>query len=250
MQKRYKILILLLWLGCLKTEKTIAQYSKLNERVANLPNFDNKFIHYGYFIGINQYDFKIDYTREYYTRQNYKDIVVDKKSGFNVGLIGSLRINEFVNLRIEPGLYYSTRDLIYPGYIEFTKESDQLREIKSTYIRFPLLLKISTRRINNVRPYLIGGISAELNLSSNQKNIDDNFNNVFRTTSKNLSYELGFGIDLYLNYFKFSPSIRGIFSMRNELIPDNPTQNGIESPWTGKILKMLSRGFAINFTFE
>ena len=90
------------------------------------------------------------------------------------------------------------------------------------------------------------GFSTDFNLSSNKKNSDDNFSNVFRTTSSNINYELGFGFDFYLTYFKFSPSIRGIFSIENELIPDsNPT-----SPWTGNIINMFSRGVAINFTFE
>ena len=36
-----------------------------------------------------------------------------------------------------------------------------------------------------------------------------------------MNYEIGLGLDFYLFYFKFSPSIRGIFSMQNELIPDS-----------------------------
>ena len=69
---------------------------------------------------------------------------------------------------------------------------------------------------------------------------------MFRTEKQNINYELGFGFDFYLFYFKFSPSIRGIFSLQNEIIPDN-IEN---SPWTGYISKMFSRGFAINLTFE
>ena len=222
------------------------QYPTLRERVINLPNFDKKVIHYGYFLGINQYDFKFEYVPEYYTSMNYKDIAVDSKSGFNVGLIGDLRINEFFNLRIEPGLYYSKRDLIYPEFSEFEKDGDLRREVKSTYIHLPLILKINVRRINNFRPFLLTGISTDFNLSSNAKNTDDNLSNVFRTVSQNLNYELGLGFDFYLVYFKFSPSIRGIFSFQNELMPDNDPN----SPWTSKILNMFSRGFAINLTFE
>ena len=66
---------------------------------------------------------------------------------------------------------------------------------------------------------------------------------------ENINYEIGLGFDFYLFYFKFSPSIRGIFSMQNELIPDNVIPKS-DSPWTGGITKMVSRGFAINFTFE
>ena len=222
------------------------QYPTLRERVINLPNFDKKVIHYGYFLGTNQYDFKFEYVPEYYTSMNYKDIAVDSKSGFNVGLIGDLRINEFFNLRIEPGLYYSKRDLIYPEFSEFEKDGDLRREVKSTYIHLPLILKINVRRINNFRPFLLTGISTDFNLSSNAKNTDDNLSNVFRTVSQNLNYELGLGFDFYLVYFKFSPSIRGIFSFQNELMQDNDPN----SPWTGKILNMFSRGFAINLTFE
>lgn len=175
-----------------------------------------------------------------------KDIAVEQQKGFSVGLIGDLRINEYMNLRFEPGLFYNKRDLIYPEYAEFTKENDRYRDIKSTYIHLPLLLKISTKRINNFRPFIVGGFSTDFNLSSNQKNSDDNASNVFRVMSQNINYELGLGFDFYLYYFKFSPSLRGIFSLQNELIPDNDPA----SPWTGKINNMFSRGVALIITFE
>ena len=223
-----------------------SQYPTVKERIINLPNFDKKPIHYGYFLGLNQYDFKFEYINNFYKELNYKDISVIPKTGFVVGLIGDIRINEYLNLRFEPGLYYSSRELKYPEFTEFTKESDQRREIKSTYIHLPLLIKVSAKRINNFKPFVIAGISTDFNLSSNQKNRNDNAGNIFRVTDQNLNYELGLGFDFYLYYFKFSPSLRGIFSFQNELIPDaDPT-----SPWTGKINKMLSRGIAVIITFE
>ena len=195
---------------------------------------------------MNQYDFKFEYVDSYYSESMYKDITVVQKKGFNVGLIGDFRINDFFNLRLEPGLYYNKRDLIYPDYIEFEKESDRNREVKSTYIHLPFYLKINAKRINNFRPFIMTGISTDFNLSSNEKSTDDNASNVFRTTSQNLNYELGLGFEFYLYYFKFSPSLRGIFSFQNELIPDYSDQ----SPWTGKILNLFSRGISLNITFE
>lgn len=223
-----------------------SQYPVVRERLINLPSFDKKPVHYGYFLGVNQYDFKFEYIQNYYKELMLKDIAVEQQKGFSVGLIGDLRINEYMNLRFEPGLFYNKQDLIYPEYAEFTKENDRYRDIKSTYIHLPLLLKISTKRINNFRPFIVGGFSTDFNLSSNQKNSDDNASNVFRVMSQNINYELGLGFDFYLYYFKFSPSLRGIFSMQNELIPDNDP----ESPWTGKINNMFSRGVALIITFE
>jgi hypothetical protein len=238
--------IKLFLIGCLVVKLTYSQYPEVKERLINLPNFDNKFIHYGYFLGINQYDLKFEYIPSYYSELKYNDIRVEQKKGFSVGLIGDLRINKYLNIRFEPGLFYNRRKLIFPEYLDFSKESDQIREIKSTFIHLPLLFKISTKRINNFKPFIIGGLSTDFNLSSNEKNIDDNASNVFRTTSQNINYELGLGFDFYLFYFKFSPSLRGIFSMQNEMIPDsNP-----ESPWTGKINNMFSRGVALIITFE
>ena len=107
-------------------------------------------------------------------------------------------------------------------------------------------MKINALRINNFRPFLLAGASVDFNLSSNKKNTDDNFSNVFRVENQTLNYEIGIGFDFYLFYFKFSPSIRGIFSLENELIPDN-TPN---SPWTSRITNMVSRGVVINLVFE
>ena len=214
---------------------------KKGVKVENLQNFDNKKIHFGYFIGLNQYNFKIDYkTNPNYTTQ------VEEELGLNIGLIGDLKINEHLNLRFEPGLHTNKGALKFNERSKFTQYSDTLRTIKSTYIHLPLLLKFSSKRIDNFRPYLIGGISTSFNLSSNQNSPEDNKNNVFRLKTNTLYYELGFGIDFYLRYFKFSPSIRGLFSLKNELVPDND----INSPWTGHIDKLNTRGVFINLTFH
>ena len=240
--KTYYLLILFF----LFISKVDGQYPAVRERIINLPNFDEKFLHYGYYVGVNSYDYKFEYINDYYRVNNYPDVQIESMTGFNVGLIGDIRINKYFNLRLEPGLLYSQRNLIYPDLPFFQSENDLIREVKSTYIHIPLLIKMSAKRINNFKPYVTFGISSDYNLSSNSKNTDDNSSNVFRTVSKSFNYELGLGFDFYLYYFKFSPSIRGVFSMQNELIPDYDNS----SPWTSNLKNMFSRGFVINFTFE
>jgi hypothetical protein len=216
-----------------------AQFKSMfsKEPIINLENFDKQRVHWGYFLGFNSYDFKFDYN------DVVEDILVDGTTGFNVGLVGNLRLHEHIDLRFEPGLYYTQRNLKFPN---IENEFDALREVKSTYLHFPLLLKFSSVRVGNVRPYLVGGVSTSLNLSSNAKAEDDNYNNRFRMNKWTNYYELGFGIDLYLEYFKFSPSIRGVFSFNDELIRDNNP----DSPWTGNVDSMKTRGVFINFTFH
>lgn len=204
---------------------------------------DFKLLRWGYFLGINSYDFNFDY------KDDLPDIYVERTPGFSVGLIGNMRLNSFLDLRFEPGLFITTRNLIYnPEYFEgvtFT-EADLTREVKSTYIHLPLLLKISTKRINNFKPFIVGGVSTAINLSSNEDNPDDNSKGQFRTISRPFFYELGFGIDFYLYNFKFTPSIRGIFGINDALVRDNNPN----SPWTSNIENMKTRGLFINFTFQ
>lgn len=212
--------------------------AQFNERpVINKENQDKKFLNYGYYLGFNQYDFKFDY------KNNSDDILVNKTLGFTVGLIGEMRINEFLDVRVEPGLAYNARTLGFPG---FSEEREALREVKSTYINFPLLLKVSTRRLGNFKPFLVGGGSFSLNLGSNEDSLDDNSSGTFRMKKNVFNYELGFGIDFYLEYFKFTPSIRGVFAISDELVPDNDPN----SAWTGNIDALRTRGLFINFTFE
>lgn len=209
-----------------------------NDPIVNLENFDKQRVHWGYFLGFNSYDFKFDY------KVPGQDIQVKRTTGFNVGLIGDLRLHEYFDLRFEPGLYYTQRDLHFSGFAE--DDINGLREVRSTYIHLPLLLKYSALRTGNVRPYLVGGLSTTLNLSSNFKSKDDNLQQRFRMKQWTSNYEFGFGIDLYFEYFKFSPSVRGVFGLKDEVIRDADPN----SAWTGNIASMKTRAVFVNFTFH
>lgn len=233
-----KNILILFGLLILASPKSNAQFGK--DPILNLQNEDLKFLNWGYYLGFNQYDFQFEYKDDV-----GRDILVDKSFGFNVGLIGELRINEFLDARFEPGLLYTARTLGFPDS-RLETASEKIREVRSTYIRFPLLLKASTRRLGNWKPFIVGGIYTSMNLGSKEDSLDDNSSGEFRMKQNVYGYELGFGIDFYTEYFKFSPSIRGVFALTDELVPDNDPN----SPWTGNINAMRTRGIFINFTFE
>jgi hypothetical protein len=237
-----KIVVLVLLVIAIKGQAQNANRLFSKDPIINLENFQKQRLHFGFYLGFNSYDFKIDY------KTVDEDILVKKSTGFNVGLVANLKLQEYVSLRFEPGLYYTTRNLQYPAsYFPTTPTpSDMLRQVNSTNLHFPILLKFSSLRTGNVRPYLLGGVSATLNLSSNSKSIDDNYEERFRMKPWATNYEVGFGIDVFSEYFIFSPSIRGVFGINDELIRDkNPN-----SPWTGNIESMKTRAVFVNFTFH
>ena len=241
-----KIIILILLTITIKGSAQNSKSIFSKDPIKNLEKWKKKKIYFGFFLGFNTYDFKIDYKKMETDPRYSSDIQTDNTVGFNVGLVTNLRLMEYLDLRFEPGLYYSNRTLHYPPTVGFDSPNDAIRDINSTYINFPLLLKFSSLRTGNVRPYLLGGVSANLNLSSNAKSLDDNQEERFRVKSWTTNYELGFGIDIFSEYFIFSPSIRGQFGISDELIRDKDPN----SPWTSNIESMKSRGFLINFTFH
>ncbi|SNR78997.1 type IX secretion/gliding motility protein PorT/SprT [Lutibacter flavus] len=201
-------------------------------------SWDKQTVFWGYFLGINQKDYKITY------QYDGSFIDVTPSMGFEVGLIGDLRLHKNINLRIEPGLSSNTKELAFT-HIEGGPK-DSIRDVNATYLRVPLLVKLSTDRLNNIRPYLIGGVSYDYNFSSNQDNPDDNSNGEFRMKKNNFTYEIGAGIDFYLPYFIFSPSIRGVFAINDELVRDYSSN----SPWTGNVDYFGTRGIFIKFAFH
>jgi len=76
------------------------------EKIQNQANIDKMKYSWGYYIGFNSYDFNFDYN------QDRDDIQVEKTLGFNVGLVGNMRINDHLELRMEQGLIISRRNLI------------------------------------------------------------------------------------------------------------------------------------------
>lgn len=234
--KKYLILALII----LSALPARAQFF-LGEDVINNPNVDMQRFSYGYFLGFNTYDFDFDYKNYIEGPALGKDFSVDRTIGFNVGLIGNMRLTDHLDLRLEPGVSFNRINF------QFTKaDQNAFREINSTYVHIPLLLKFSTTRLNNFKPFVVGGVSTSLNLSSNENNPEDNSDGQFRMTTNTFYYEIGFGIDLYLYYFKFTPSIRGVFAINDELIRDDNQGTN----WTQNVERMSSRGLFINFSFQ
>ncbi|NLP57346.1 porin family protein [Lutibacter sp. B1] len=227
-------LVVLLTLLCITTN-----YSQRRDRVEYRQNWDEQKVFWGYYFGLNKKDFKINYKTN-----NNTFIDVTASTGFNVGLIGDLRLHKNISLRLEPGLSSNTKELAFT-HIEGGKK-DSIRDVNATYLRIPLLIKFNTNRLHNVRPYVIGGVSYDYNFSSNEDNPDDNYEGEFRMKKNNFTYEIGVGIDLYLPYFIFSPSIRGVFAINDELVRDNNPN----SPWTGNVDYFGTRGIFIKLAFH
>ena len=215
-----------------------------NKKVENLRLDDSKTMRFGYYLGINFFNAKNNYF-ETNNSQTF-NLAVKSKPGFDVGLIADFRLNNFFNIRFHPGVAFVEREIKFPFSEEQFSEALINRVVKSNYIRFPLGLKFNTKRIGNFRPFIMGSFSKNINLSSNEKSVEDNTSGTFRMKSNVNGWEFSIGSEIYLPFFKFTPSVHGFFGLTNEILKDNDEN----SPFTRYIKSMKSRGIFLRFTFE
>ncbi len=221
----------------------LTAYPQKGERPKNLPKFDNRPIHFGFTLGFNSMDFSIHQSNSFLTIDSLDKIDNNRQIGFNIHIVSNIRLGEYFDVRFLPGLSFGQRDIDY-SFWSPTKKSFVVRKMKleSTFIDFPFLLKYKAKRINNYRPYLVGGTNLALDLAS-QKTIKEEDKPKIRLKPFDVYYQLGFGIDYYLTFFKFSTEITFAVGMLDILKKD-------DTKYTQAIDKMNSKVVMINFHFE
>ncbi len=207
----------------------------------NQPKYDRRIVHFGFCIGVNYYDFQVRPIEDLAALGGYYSVETDVAPGYTIGIISNLRLARFLDLRFIPSFAATTRTLKFDVIEPSTQERQIVtREVESSYIEFPFELKYKSQRIDNYRLYVLGGIKYNMDLASNEDSEDDR---IFKITSSDLFYEFGFGVDIYFEYFKFSPQIKASFGFANLLVQDDTfLVEGIDL--------LQSRSILINFTFE
>lgn len=161
--------------------------------------------------------------------------------GFNIGIVSNLRLHEYFDLRFLPGLNFGQRDLVYLLYEDYMFRLHTMK-IESIFLDFPVIFKYKAARINNFRPYLIGGGSIRYDMAS-QKKVKEAEKPKIRLDPFDVYYEVGFGIDYYLQYFKFSYELKFAVGVFNIVNPDNTI-------YTEAIQRLNSKMIILSFHFE
>lgn len=241
---KYGILMLLVLLPLSASAKGLGRNIKMNN-----PYVDEKRFHFGFSLGMNLMSFSVTDSEEEINGEVYHARVSNLTPGFNVGFITDMRLCRHLNLRLCPTLYFGSRTLSYitesgnpvqgsPGNGEKT---DQL----SMPIGIPLYLKWSAEREGNYRPYLIAGGGASYNVSRNRER-------PILLEPWDYFVEVGFGTDLYLQWFKLCPEIKYQIGFANILAPVDGRMELTEQDqfYTRALRRLSHQMLTITFNFE
>jgi len=169
----------------------------------NLPNYDEKWIHYGFLIGVHRSYYNMDYSEKFLSGQmdSLHSIQNPPRIGFDLGFIVNMRLGKLFDIRATPQVGFYEYKLEY----KFTDGTQIDQLVESTVVELPLLIKYKSIRWNNFRVYLVGGLNPALQASGNK---DDQEERKLQTAEFNISGTIGFGFDFYFPLFKFAPEIR------------------------------------------
>lgn len=214
----------------------------------NLPHIDQRQWQFGFSLAYPLANYKIvhsDFTLPVSDRV-LRAGLNQYMSGVSAGMIVNYRLAENLNLRSIPSFTLVDRAL---NFVEQNEDGSapigygNPVTVSGVYLEVPLYVKYMAKRYTNFRPYVITGFSGRFNWN-------DNEGALISTKPFELSYDLGFGADFYMFYFKFGIEVRTSIGLNNILNKERPELRLGELYPTKSLDALFSRLFVISLNFE
>jgi len=205
--------------------------------------YDEKLLHFGFSIGFNTMDFNITPSQSNMQTDSLYPEVSVLNPGINIQIVTNFKPAKYFDIRFLPGVSFGQRNVRFYKNQVLVNEKQRL---ESSFLEFPLLVKFKGMRLNNVRPYLVGGLNYRYDLAG-KKEYDEEKPIYLRLKRSDLYYEFGTGLDFYLPYFKLSVELKMSNGLRDVLVHDPVSGH---PQYSNAIEKMRSQIWIIAFHFE
>ena len=191
-------------------------------KVQNRPYTDLRNFHFGVLVGTHLQDIELNNVGpqmidlEDGAGSVEKTVSADQDrwdAGFTVGVLGELRLNQTLQLRIAPAMYFGTRHLTFRNLTDLNslgEPTEQVQELKTAYVSCAFDIIAAAPRFNNHRPYVMLGLNPMMNLSGKD-------NDYLKLKKSDFFLEVGLGCDFYLPFFKLRPELKFMYSLTNSL---------------------------------
>lgn len=226
-----KVVWALLMLFC--TQSALAQ----QEKMYNMEH-DEKPYYFGITLGLNAAQYKVSHSKYFTDYDTIKNITPLWKPGFQLGIMGNLRMTSFIDVRAIPSFMLREKGL------RFTLQNDStlLSSFESILFSLPVEFKFKSDRQQNFRFFVCAGAKIDYDFNSNarSKRNDD----VIKVKSFDFGYNLGLGFEFYYPNFIFAPEIKLSNGLGNNLL------RNVGEPTNKAIDKISTRMIIISFHIE
>jgi len=204
LRKKIFKLIVIGVIGIIITSKGFGQL------VLHQTDHDEKPYYFGITLGMNISSFHIEHHPRFLQYDSVYVAEPTNSPGFQLGLLATTRLSPRFELRFNPQLLFTERNLFYhlkypdpfvePPYDSVTKK------IESVITTFPLQIKFFSDRIGNFRVYMLGGLKADIDLASNAR--AKRAEELVKIKKYDFGFEAGIGFNFYYPSFILSPEIK------------------------------------------
>jgi hypothetical protein len=224
--------------------------------VENRPYTDLRPFHFGVFVGTHMQDIELMNAgpqtvtaEDGTTRQVLISADQDRwDPGFTVGVLGELRLNTYLQLRLAPAMYFGNRHITYLNHTDLGPDGQPItmkQDLKTAYVSAAFNLIAAGPRFNNHRPYVMAGINPMINLSGKDEDI-------LKLKRFDAYLEIGIGCDFYLPFFKLRPELKFMYSLTDsyEKSHVDHMRDANLIPYAKSIKESRSKIIALTFYFE
>lgn len=177
----------------------------------NLPEHDDKSIHFGINVGLNRAHFSFTHHPLFLQRDSVMVVESINSTGLNLAWLVDKRLSEHFNIRTFPlDLTFTEKafeyTLKYPSLIGGGEDTVTIKKIQSISLTFPLQLKFSSDRIGNFKVYMMGGGKVEFDMAANAG--ARKAENLIKLNRLDYGIEAGLGFHFYYPYFVLTPELK------------------------------------------
>lgn len=243
-----------IFLFCVLFNQSFSQHKE--EGGVNLAKFYKNKLHFGFAIAYNQANFRTHLVKNSAfpdtligtTHYGMKTVFTHSDPGFALGIISDFKLHQYLRLRFTPNISFASRSIEYTlQNATFDSTKVFKKSVESTFLIFPLELKLQSKRLDNFGAFVILGGGYTLDLASKKKiasvgganQLDDAVN----LKRDDIFYSGGAGVDFYLPYFKLGLECKVINGTKNLL-------NKSPNIFSNSVNKVNSRMFVFSITFE
>jgi len=203
------------------------------------PNYNERFISYGFVMGGHTSGFRLQYSDRFVTQDfdTVHSVITPRLPGFSLGFLVNMRLNSNLDLRLMPKAGFYNHQVEY----RYTNRTVREQLVETTLMEFPLLLKYKSARRGNVRMYMLGGVTPGFEMSG--QNDAQGGAAGLGIRKRNFGLDAGIGFDFYFPLFKFSQEIRFTRGVANMLAAD-------PSPYSEPISRLNTDTIAVYFIFQ
>jgi len=222
----------------------LALYQGNAQRVLYRQDHDDLPYYFGLTLSYNSSNLHQTKSSNFLASDSIKVVEPFSSGGFALGLLGTMRIDDHFQIRINPQLIIGgSKYLSYTlGSTKPGEGTYQEQVLPSNIVSFPLQFKFNSDRIGNFRSYMMAGLKYDLDLASNSsaRNAED----VIKLKKGDFGYEAGIGFNFYLPFVTISPEIK----ISNGL--SNIHQVDPALKYSSNIERILSRMVVFSIHFE